>query len=424
MTEYKTIEGKCQHTKLSIKIFKKTNYSINKIAEVNNKLKLIDELISNECSENELYKFVTTIFLANSGSYLTYADTYDKLYKYIIDKSYLNIFNAIASNSRYDSTGIKNIVLTCTENIDLYNKFASEDVVNDIFLSLLYKEEPSILTEYIINNNELTSMCNIFIPCKYKYISNSDTCYYLIIYVIEKCNLAYGDVRTSYELYGLTTDNNCIKILELLLNNSNDKDDIAYDFLLEIMRYYSLDNFKYFINKYFYNINCNILIDILNCAFKLDYVQYLIEIIGHDKILPNYFDNYKDYDCIKWLYDQHLLLRPIFDVISDGNTVIMIVQNLINDSDFDYVKDNTRIIMRIIIDSNMSEQLMKIVPIKIFDLEIIFEMAALSECFNIIDILIAENYNPKCLDNVLHDLKLLDKILILDYIKKNFDCTI
>lgn len=285
---------------------------------------------------------------------------------------------------------------------------------------MLYEKKPSILTEYIVNNYKIIQKSITYIPHEYNYISDPDLCYDLIIYVINSCNLAYDDILTQNLLYGMTTDNNCIKILELLLNNYlGNRQTIAYKFLLEIMMYYSLDNFEYFMDKYFH-YDREVLINILAAVPKLDCVQYLVEIIGRNKISCNFFRRYNDYDCIKWLCDQQLLLRPNFDVIADGNVVVMIVQNLINNLDYDYIKISTRIIMQIMIGSDMLDQLMKIVPINIFDMEIVFEIVTLSEYFSVMDLLIVENYKPACFDDVVHDLELLKKVTVLEYINKNF----
>lgn len=405
MNCYKTIEASRLYN----------NFSFSSQIEIkpNIKVESINKLIAAECTYDDLYEYITTEFLLEDKNFFFIKyDEYDNLYEYIINKSYTDLFDLLTIDYSYK---VESVICKITDNVELYIKYSSDYSIEHIFLSLLYNYEETALTLYILDNYKKNTNI-VTVPYYYIDIIDSDIRFRLIKYVITKCNLSYNNICIYDQIFNSMSDDKRLDITRTLLENYlDDKCIIFKEFMSNIMHKFSFEIFKYFMEEYFSNIHENILINFIKKVSNLSILQYLFEMIDRTKLCPEFFTNYYTYEIIKWLHNVQLL-NYSDRLLCDIDCILFIIKIATDNHDYIFIKNNTRLIMQKIINCNMFDQLLSIVPINFYDLNIIFEIAAMSEHLEIIDMIVKENYKPACINNVLHDLKLLNKDKIIDYI--------
>lgn len=417
MNPCKTTEGKYKFSQNKSVKFTSSNYK-----------KIINDLIITEHTEDELCSILEKMHNDNDNKYFKIYHNWEGqyFYKYIIDRSYFKVFDILVTNSKYYNDEIRYSICFNTDDVHLYKKYVTHDTnpIRDLFLSFMFKGNPSELTEYIVDNYDLKikysgDMC---IYLNLIYISDCDKLYQAMKYAITRCKLAYNNI--CYRLCTLLKTDECIEILELLFDNFLPND--IYEYVLDIMHNQHIDVFKYFFIKY-YDGSDDTVIKFLVNTIQLENIQYLVGMIDRDKIFAKYFEDCSDYKTIKWLYDENLLFDKIEDkiipyhpnlkLISDSECMIMILEK-ITDS-YVFLK-NTRTVMKKIIEFNICYYLIETVPINMFNLAIVFEIASLNEQYDLMNMLVTENYKPINIDDVVSDLNILEKYSMLEYIDKNF----
>lgn len=396
--DFKTEEGK--------NLYKTKNYDgILRFTDQNNFSKILD-LINKECTEEELFLFFNETLVC----YI-----WDDLIKYAIDKSYTKILQFFTTQYKSDI-----VYYTCrfTDDVDLYKKFNindTDELISNACQSLLYENKPSHITEYILSIYEHCESVQISLNfCDDLDLMDKNLVFELIMYIVNNFNLSMGNIGFMPSIDCLHEEN-YVEILETLwIKETN---DYIYKFANYVTDICSLPNVKYLTEKYL--SDTEIILEILPRISKFDIFLYMVDIVGQDKLEPDMFINYSfDYDVMKWLIDNGFNVRPNIDYCH-ANRWILIITDAITKCDYSYVKSCTeKIIYKMYNEVNIRlfKDLIMELSINIFDLDILFEYVMIREIKELMDIF--DGCVITNVDDVKHDLKLLDMTETLAHIDK------
>lgn len=412
--DFKTIEGFVKYYETIKNKYAISTYC-NKITIPDNETNIgVTKLIENECDEHSLLKY--------GKKY--YHDVPDQdILKYAIKKSYIKIIDLYAKHTPAHHNNIIKYVCSLTDNVDLFKKYyTGTNVLVCLCSSLLFENKPSDLTNYILNNYNWTETTAVPIkPIIFLHTFKIDNCD-LIKFIVTEYKIKFDDVDTSLLELKCPTLEDYKEIMETLLINSGSMINMN-NFMRKIVDNSSVDIIKYFIEKYY----TGDLFNLVKYADNLEKFKYFIDIIGIENFSQDYFNVDKFfccYDILEWLFDNGFNINIDIEDF-DYDIMFLILKNMIKTNNFEYIKKNTRNIMRNIFSQNnvddLFEKLINLehMSIILFDLDIIFEFAIVHAITKIVDQLLIE-FEPKNIDDIVHDLKLLKNDSMLEYINTRY----
>lgn len=378
----------------------------------------VKKMIENECAEGDLLNYIRDKLSFNTEMHS--GKIHDDILIYIVKKLYINIIDAYI---HYDVDSehiiIKNIC-KYTDNIDFFMSYwdGSNNTINYYCHSLLYKNEPSQLSDFIYNNFS-------------KVVKNPDAYYIfyifddvdieigyeLIKHVIDKYKIKFGSAKPLKNK--CSTPEKYIEIMEMLIINSLPKINHTL-FMKEIMNNCNIDAVKYFTEKYFADIN--IIFELMKVVNKFEIFKYFINFVGVEKFDVDFFDTkfapVHEYDILNWLYDNGFKININMMDFNSIDIIILIMQNMIQTNNYEHIRPNTEYITKKIFHElnpfEILNKIIKYVPLHMFDIDIIFKIAAMYNNVEIINLLLSNNFEPKNIQNIIHDAKLLGNTKILE----------
>lgn len=401
---FKTICGKKIHDQeIQNKFFENDMATEEELAEYDHEELIVEnfiKMINEEISEDDLIDYIiknpTISFNCIDTFRLSVKKSYDKIIDLYIDSNYDYIIN---------------ICCTTTDNIYLFKKYYKDknDSFDYLCMSLIYNQAPSKLTTYISNNYLCVPKINTF-----RVFSNVDKIIStnLIKYIVSTYDITYYNIDTIELYFKCLTVDDYVEIMEMILINS-DIYKCRILFMRNIIHLCSKAHVEYFITKYFF---ADIVKKIILRAKDVQTLKYLVELVGFDNFDQEYFTELKiigyDHDMLKWLVDNGF--KIIIDSPYDVKIIMLMVDIEIKNANYDKIKSDTRRIITIIFNRNLSTEVINFLKrtVDVFDLDILFEIAIMHECIEIVDLIII-NYQPLNIDDIVHDLKLLNKDKII-----------
>lgn len=375
----------------------------------------INELLKKNCTEDELLEYIGSIKLDPSNPY-----KYKNLYKHIVTNLLESVIDTIIIQNENYLAPIQLAICQHTDNIDLCKKYCQNsyfDSFNAFCASLCYKNKPSVLSEYIFENYEMI----LATTSKYFFLNfgsmHKDTQLELIVYVIDKFNISYSKNNYYEFIFNTLGEDSAIIILNKLLNNvMYDINLIIPDLIEIIIEHCSVSNVKFFVEKYITNIQ--ILIKLLSRTNNFDTFKYLVEVINNNALIDPKLFYLTNYEIVEWLLLNNIMIKPNITYCSNYKIILLVVKAAVLNNDVEYLKENTSNIMIKMYENY--DKLFDIVPMNIFDLDKMFEHMIIFENYKLIDEIIGIGFKPKNISDIMHDLKLLKKDQMLEYIANNF----
>lgn len=381
--------------------------------------------IKDEYDEDDLLNFITEKVTFNFGPknwelhHMILGDATKKLYINIID-------NYIQHETLPIEIILQNICMY-TDDIELFLKYYvyNKNTLKYFCNSLLYSKNLSNLSNYIFNNYTVSAEEKFNI---YFFDKSCDS--HLIQIVVDMYNIDLNriDILNIKRCY-LTTES-YIEIVETIVRNTSDSvwPELS---IFQIFGTNDIAIVEYFMKKYFNDVNVNILFKSIECVIGLPMLKYLVELIGIEKFEKDFFnyDFYYDsgkysfvHDCeaLKWLFDNGFEVDVDMDNLVYIEPIILKMQNMIATNNHDQIKQYTKILFNKLFYYNCTfepkSKIFDSVPIYFFDLDVIFEISIINNCTDIVDLVLAENFKPKNIQDVIHDLKIFNNTQMLEYI--------
>lgn len=396
---------------------------ITNISHIDSQVNIINNHIKNELSDLDFFNFIDKF-----DPHMDAVRGCKKLLSYLVKKSCTQTLDILAKKYKYD---IIDGILKYTDDIYMYIKYCTDadriaDRAGDYCVSLFYENEPSKLSDYIINNYECSLLHKFFLYVAIKHMDHDETYFeknYLIITHIIKQFCLTADINNIHEnFFDLVSEDNFMPIIKLLFENINDSNKINFNrSILNILFNCSFNNIKLFIAEYGDYVNFKLL---LKEVINFDIFLYLVEFVGLENIDIEFFmNNFRNNSCeiIKWLIEHGFKIRPTISCLShfDTDTIIEIIKHAISDDDCDYIYDNTEIIIKIIFSSNSLNKILEIANIEIFNLNTLFEIIMIDQDFNLWYQLFPAGAKINNVDDVINDLKLLNMYDTVKYIEEH-----
>lgn len=354
---------------------------------------------------------------------------------HVVQKRYINIIDTfvhifILKEYIFDA------ICMYTDDINLYEKYCPKDKIEYFYKSLIFNSGPSCLSEHILNNFSSDEINNSKIICslmstmdKLEESERNDKFTQIFTYLIDKYTLSISHCKkTIYILGDKLNEESYVKIMEKLWINKEpddfDKDntdgcsDLHY-FLSDIAKYCTLNNIKYFVDKYLTDyIDDYFLLLILVYVDNLESFEYFFRMMTNTEEVGNIFSHGEDYDIIKWLINYGFKIRPdenYFWNNACSEVIELIVDDAIKANDYEYIKKCTRFIIR----HEKGLLLVDLLNILDLDLDLVFECAVIHENSDLIKLLVGLNINNVA--EVMHDLELLgNRSGMIEYVTSNF----
>lgn len=374
---------------------------------------IIDQMLINKCSHDELY-----LFIENNPIFYSYI--FDLVSEYIITslKSDDTIIDNLLKLDKNFILAIQKAICKCTSqrttHVDLYKKYCKTTV--ELFsLSMLYNNDgtPSDITEYIISENILNNIKDEYLSLEFlSKCNNLDTRFKIITFIVDTLHLDINNFFTD-ELFSELYEEHAIIIMEKIYS-----DEDIYNFIFPIIRNCSISNIKIIMDKY--AVDTHMLIKIIYKIDNYDIFMYLMDLIGISEFNQDSFTEvtYWDYDIITWLCENGFKYEPWILLLADYKTTLIIIKHTQN---YEYIKKYTDSIIRCMINNDDQMELFDIVPVDIFDLNIVFELAFINEKYDMINMLINNGFRPTNISEIKNELNVLEKYSVLDYIKDNYN---
>lgn len=376
------------------------------IFEPNYNLITIEQMIKNKCTPEELLSFVKTIPILNMYTIVT---------NYIIQN--LNDDAIIDDLINYDVKFlpiIQRAICIYTTNVDLYKKYCVTQVESFILsLFYYYNGQPSDITEYILSENILNnSVHRNFLYEFFNDRNESTDRFKIILFIVENLNLKIDNFNVS-TLFKFLREEYAIIIMEKIFSEK-----YMYDFMFTIIKNCSLPNIKTIINKYTPNIN--ILLETINYATDYDTFLYMIDLIGISNFDQDsfIFTMFKNYDIIKWLFANGFKHEPYILPGINHDIILLIINHTEN---YAYIKDNTNAIIKSMFQNDEQMKLFDHIPINIFNTDLMFNLAFIHEKYKLINMLVENGFKHKNISDIIHDLTVLKRESMLEYIDKNHE---
>lgn len=383
----------------------------------------LDDLINDECDEDILLKYLINNTLIDDIMNNWNQSRFEKLCKYIVKKSYVDIINKCIESESSFIYAIMDLICATTDNVELFEKYYNQtDTFSYLCTSLLYKNEPSKLTDHISNNYNLEF--NFF---KFGMFKKDDV--ELFKSIISRYKINYEQINILSIILKCPTISDYVEIMETILINSDASVVDIKLFMREIILNGNVEHVEYFLSKYFYDVDQSILFELIEYIKKLPTLKYLIELIGLENFDSKYFCknifNF-DYDILKWLIDNGFEIILNIEGYYDPDTIFFIIEIHVKADDYIWIKSNARTIINKLFytsfdtDNIILNNFFEIVPEDALHIDIMFEIFIMDGHFNNISLLLSKNFKPTNILDIIHDLTLLEDQTMLDYINIHF----